>query len=30
VDNNMPLYQRPAVVGVVLLIVCVLLNLYFW
>ena len=30
VDNNMPFYQRPAVVGVVLLIVCVILNLYFW
>ena len=30
VDNNAPIYQRPAVVGVVLLIVCILLNWYFW
>ncbi len=30
VDNNSPIYQRPAVVGVVLLIVCILLNWYFW
>ncbi len=30
VDNNIPVYQRPAVVGVVLLIVCVILNLIFW
>jgi len=29
-DNNAPIYQRPAVVGVVLLIVCILLNWYFW
>jgi len=30
VDNNIPIYQKPAVVGVVLLIVCVILNLIFW
>ncbi len=30
VDNNMPAYQRPAVVGIVLLIVCVILNIIFW
>jgi len=30
VDNNIPVYQRPAVVGIVLLIVCVILNLIFW
>jgi len=30
VDHNIPLYQKPAVVGVVLLIVCVILNLIFW
>ena len=30
VDNNMPVWQRPAVVGVVLLIACVILNLIFW
>ena len=30
VDNNIPVYQRPAVVGIVLLIVCVILNWYFW
>jgi len=30
VDNNAPIYQRPAVVGVVLLIVCIILNLIFW
>jgi SSS family solute:Na+ symporter len=30
VDNNLPVYQKPAVVGVVLLIVCVILNLIFW
>jgi SSS family solute:Na+ symporter len=30
VDNNIPVYQKPAVVGVVLLIVCVILNLIFW
>ena len=30
VDNNAPSYQRPAVGGVVLLIVCILLNWYFW
>jgi SSS family solute:Na+ symporter len=30
VDNNQPWYQRPAVVGVVLLIACVVLNLIFW
>jgi SSS family solute:Na+ symporter len=30
VDNNMPVWQRPAVVGTVLLIVCVILNFIFW
>ena len=30
VDHNMPVWQRPAVVGVVLLIVCVIFNLIFW
>lgn len=30
VDNNQPWYQRPAVVGVVLLLACVVLNLIFW
>jgi SSS family solute:Na+ symporter len=30
VDNNAPIYQRPAVVGIVLLIVCIILNAIFW
>ena len=30
VDNDLPVYKRPAVVGVVLLIVCVILNFIFW
>jgi SSS family solute:Na+ symporter len=30
VDHNIPAYQKPAVVGVVLLIVCVILNIIFW
>jgi SSS family solute:Na+ symporter len=30
VDNNQPVWQRPAVVGVLLLICCVILNLIFW
>jgi SSS family solute:Na+ symporter len=30
VDNNMPVWQRPAVVGTVLIIVCVILNIIFW
>ena len=30
VDKNLPVWQRPAVVGVVLLICCVILNLIFW
>jgi SSS family solute:Na+ symporter len=30
VDNNIPVYQRPAVVGIILLIVCVILNIIFW
>jgi SSS family solute:Na+ symporter len=30
VDNNQPWYLRPAIVGVVLLIVCVILNVIFW
>jgi SSS family solute:Na+ symporter len=30
VDNNLPVYKRPGVVGVVLLICCIILNLIFW
>jgi SSS family solute:Na+ symporter len=30
VDNNQPFYLRPAVIGIVLLIGCVVLNLIFW
>jgi SSS family solute:Na+ symporter len=30
VDNNQPWFRRPAVVGVVLLIACVILNIIFW
>ena len=30
VDGDMPVWQRPAVVGVVLLLVCVILNVIFW
>ena len=30
VDNNIPVWQRPAIVGTVLLIVCVILNFIFW
>jgi SSS family solute:Na+ symporter len=30
VDNNQPVWQRPAVVGVILLVCCVILNLIFW
>jgi len=30
VDHNIPVYQRPAVVGIVLLVVCVILNFIFW
>jgi SSS family solute:Na+ symporter len=30
VDNNIPVWQKPAVVGVVLLIACVILNIIFW
>jgi solute:Na+ symporter, SSS family len=30
VDNNIPIYQKPAVVGVVLLVVCAILNIIFW
>jgi SSS family solute:Na+ symporter len=30
VDNNIPIYQKPAAVGIVLLIVCVILNYIFW
>jgi SSS family solute:Na+ symporter len=29
-DNNIPVWQRPAVVGIVMLIVCVILNFLFW
>ncbi len=30
VDPNIPVWQKPAVVGVALLIVCIILNLIFW
>ena len=30
VDNNVPVYQKPAVVGIVLLVVCIILNIIFW
>jgi SSS family solute:Na+ symporter len=30
VDKNLPVWQRPGVVGVVLLICCLILNLIFW
>ena len=30
VDKNLPVWQRPAVVGIVLLICCVILNVIFW
>jgi SSS family solute:Na+ symporter len=30
VDHNQPVWQRPAVAGTVLLIVCVILNFIFW
>ena len=30
VDHNQPWYQRPAFVGIVLLIACVILNFLFW
>jgi SSS family solute:Na+ symporter len=30
VDHNIPFYQKPAVVGIALLIVCVILNFIFW
>lgn len=30
VDHNLPVYQRPAVVGIVLLIACIILNILFW
>ncbi len=30
VDHNQPVWQRPAVAGVALLIACVILNLIFW
>ena len=30
VDDNQPWYLRPAIVGIVLLIVCVILNFIFW
>ncbi|MGA2245810.1 MAG: sodium:solute symporter family protein [Verrucomicrobiota bacterium] len=30
VDRDVPIYQKPAVVGIVLLIACVILNLIFW
>lgn len=30
VDHDQPVWQRPAVVGSVLLVVCVILNYIFW
>jgi solute:Na+ symporter, SSS family len=30
VDKNLPIWKRPAVVGIVLLICCVILNVIFW
>jgi SSS family solute:Na+ symporter len=30
VDHDQPVWQRPAVVGVALLVVCVILNVMFW
>ena len=30
VDHNQPVWQRPAIVGTVLLIACVILNIIFW
>ena len=30
VDHNVPVWQRPAVVGTALLIACVILNFIFW
>jgi SSS family solute:Na+ symporter len=30
VDHNQPIWQRPAVVGTVLIIACVILNIIFW
>jgi SSS family solute:Na+ symporter len=30
VDHDVPVWQRPAVVGIVLLIACVILNIIFW
>ncbi|MGO8837903.1 MAG: sodium:solute symporter family protein [Limisphaerales bacterium] len=30
VDHDVPVWQRPAVAGTVLLIVCIILNLIFW
>jgi solute:Na+ symporter, SSS family len=30
VDNNQPWFRRPAVVGVLLLVACVILNIIFW
>jgi len=30
VDNNQPWFRRPAVVGVILLVVCIILNVIFW
>ena len=29
-DHNLPIYQKPAVVGIALLIACVVLNYIFW
>jgi SSS family solute:Na+ symporter len=29
-DENQPWYQRPAIVGTVLIVACVILNIIFW
>jgi len=30
VDHNLPVWQRPPVIGTVLIIACVILNIIFW
>ena len=30
VDHNLPAWQQPAFLGILMLIVCVILNLLFW
>jgi SSS family solute:Na+ symporter len=29
-DENQPWFRRPAIVGIVLLVVCIILNAIFW